>query len=91
METSLEIAVARARERWWAGRQNDSHFGGRFVPDEAVTRCYDDAQSTESKCAANALILAERAANELGHGKLRRFDLDAQTGAPRQTLETNFG
>lgn len=91
VETSLEIALARTKERWWAGRQDDSRFGGRFVPDEAVKRCYDDGQPTESKCAANALILAERAADELGQGKLRRFDLDAQPGAPRQTLQTNFG
>ncbi len=90
VEAPLAVALERARNRWWAGRQSNQAAGGRFVPDEVIESSYVDPLG-ESSCAANARILAERAADELGRGTLRRFDVDTTTGAVRQTLATVFG
>lgn len=79
VEAPLHVALERARNRWWRGRQRDPDLGGRFVADHIIEGYYA-AHSWQSSCAANALILAERAADELGAGKLRRFDVDPATG-----------
>jgi dephospho-CoA kinase len=89
VEAPLTVALERARDRWWTGRQTDLALGGRFVPDQVIESFYVD-HLWQSSCAANALILAERAADELGRGKLRRFDVDTTTGAVRQSSETVF-
>lgn len=89
VEAPLAVAVGRARKRWWDGRLGDPIMGGRFVPDEVIERIYVDPAGV-SCCAANAWNLAERAANELGRGVLRRFDVDAATGEVRQTRATEF-
>ncbi len=65
-------------------------MGGRFVPDEVIERIYVGPAGV-SCCAANAWNLAERAADELGRGVLRRFDVDSATGEVRQTRATEFG
>lgn len=90
VEAPLEVSLARAKERWWSGRQSDPHHGGRFISDAAIRGCYDEIHTHESKCAANAWELAERAADELGHGVLRRFDVDQTTGTLRQVRATSF-
>lgn len=89
VEAPVDVALERARTRWWTGRQDDLELGGRFVPDQVIESFYAD-HTWQSSCAANALILAERAADELGNGKLRRFDVDARTGAVTLSSETVF-
>lgn len=90
VEAPVDVALTRARGRWWEGRLNDARMGGRFIPDEAITACYPHEVAGESMCAANAVDLAQRAADELGRGLLRRFDVDISTGAVRQTLQSDF-
>lgn len=89
VEAPVNVALERARHRWWTGRQGDLELGGRFVPDHIIEEFYLD-HSWQSCCAANALLLAERAADNLGNGKLRRFDVDAKTGAVALSSETVF-
>ncbi|MGO4856877.1 zeta toxin family protein [Arthrobacter sp. 2MCAF14] len=88
VETTLTSAIERARQRWWSGRQNDAAMGGRFVPDAVVDHCY--GVGTESQCAANALSLARMAADAIGRGTLRRFDVDEATGNIQLTSITTF-
>lgn len=89
VEAPLAVAIGRARKRWWDGRRGDPIMGGRFVPDEVIERIYVDPAGP-SCCAVNAWNLAERAADELGRGVLRRFDVDLATGEVRQTRATEF-
>lgn len=90
VEIPLELALERGKERWWRGRESDVRYGGRFVPDVAIQRCYEFGRPDSSVCAVNALDLAERAADELGAGSLRRFDVDTQSGRPYQVSFTAF-
>lgn len=89
VEAPLDFVVERARQRWWKGRRGGG-LGGRFVSDEVVKGFYKQSPD-ESVCATNARILAERAADELGRGTLRRFDVDPVTGAVKQASTTDFG
>lgn len=89
VEAPLATAIARARTRWWDGRQKDPQMGGRFVPDDVIARIFTGTAGV-SNCAANAWALAERAADELGKGVLRRFDVDPATGVVRLTQATAF-
>lgn len=66
VEAPMALAISRAKDRWWAGRQGDDYFGGRFVPEAATIACYDTGQPGASICADNALLLAEKAADGLG-------------------------
>lgn len=91
VEIPLAMALERARQRWWSGRKQDEYYGGRFVPEFAIRGCYDVNSPYASICSVNALDLAEKAAEGLGRGKLRRFDVDARTGQPHQTSVTDFG
>ncbi|MDD7835852.1 zeta toxin family protein [Paenarthrobacter sp. AB444] len=88
VETTRDTAVERARQRWWAGRLNDPVMGGRFVPDTVIEHCY--ASGAESICAANALRLAQMAADTVGRGTLRRFDVDQTTGEVHASNVTTF-
>jgi len=89
VEAPVDVAIQRARSRWWDGRQSDLELGGRFVPDTEIKKFYSE-HSWQSCCAANALALAERAATDLGSGTLRRFDVDAKTGSLTLSSETIF-
>jgi dephospho-CoA kinase len=89
VEAPLHVATERARTRWWHGRQRDLDLGGRFVAEKVIQGYYEN-HSWQSSCAANALILAERAADELGAGKLSRFDVDPATGVVTLSSETVF-
>ncbi|WP_209682814.1 zeta toxin family protein [Arthrobacter stackebrandtii] len=89
VEVPLKTALKRARQRWWDGRRH-SPAGGRFVPEDAIRACYG-ANPNESLSAANAMQLAQDAAEGLGHGSLRRFDVDPQSQVPVQTRYTIFG
>jgi len=88
VETTQADAIERARLRWWAGRQEHAAMGGRFVPDAVIAHCY--GASTESICAANAMKLAQMAADALGRGTLRRFDVDHVTGGVHASHVTTF-
>ncbi|MCU6479037.1 zeta toxin family protein [Arthrobacter sp. A2-55] len=89
VELPLERALQRARDRWWDGRQQYVE-GGRFLPEDAIRACYD-GDPREGLSARNAVKLAEDAADGLGHGSLRRFDLDPVAQAPIQTKFTIYG
>ena len=88
VETTQFSAIERARQRWWAGRLEDPAMGGRFVPDVVIEHCF--GSSTESICAANALKLAQMAADAVGRGTLRRFDVDQATGEVHASNVTTF-
>ncbi|MFJ4027893.1 zeta toxin family protein [Paenarthrobacter sp. NPDC089989] len=88
VETIRETAIERARQRWWSGRLQDPVMGGRFVPDAVIEHCY--ASGPESICAANALKLAKMAADTVGRGTLRRFDVDQATGKVRPSNVITF-
>ncbi|MFC8041705.1 hypothetical protein ACFUOZ_20325 [Paenarthrobacter sp. NPDC057355] len=53
-----------------------------------MARCY--ATGAESICAANALRLAQMAADSVGRGTLRRFDVDQATGEVHASNVTTF-
>lgn len=89
VELPMSAALERARTRWWDGRKKEPE-GGRFIPEEAIKACYG-TNPDEGLSARNAMRLAEDAADGLGHGSLRRFDLDPSTQAPVQTRFTIFG
>ncbi|BAS18626.1 hypothetical protein AHiyo8_pI69300 (plasmid) [Arthrobacter sp. Hiyo8] len=88
VEAPFDVALERIRERWWSDRIKEP-MGGRFVSDDVLKGYYADGLG-ESVCAHNAAILAERAADELGHGILRRFDVETD-GSVKQTSRTDFG
>ncbi|MCX8454749.1 zeta toxin family protein [Paenarthrobacter ureafaciens] len=88
VETHRASAIERARQRWWTGRLNDPAMGGRFVPDAVIEHCYQT--DTSSICAANALKLAQMAAEAVGRGTLRRFDVDQATGEVHASAVTTF-
>lgn len=89
VELPLDAALKRARQRWWDGRKRSAD-DGRFVPEDAIRACYGERPG-ESLSAANAMRLAQDAADGLGRGSLRRFDLDPSTLVPVQTQYTVFG
>lgn len=90
VEAPLHVTKERARERWWTGRCEDA-FGGRFVPEAVIEGLYSDSGPEQSCCVANARALAERAGDELGQGRLLRFDVDPDTGTIERSFVTSFG
>lgn len=61
IEIPKAVAHERALERWWAGRDDsESELGGRFVPQSAISACYDPDSDT-SRCRRNAEELRRRA------------------------------
>lgn len=54
VEVPVELAIQRARGRWWTGRQSGTALGGRFVSDETVERFYENGHSP---CSATAYDL----------------------------------
>lgn len=87
VEAPLEVALARVKQRWWTGRNNNP-LGGRFLSEHHIRVLYDNP--AESKCASNAVLLAELAREELGRGSHRRFDVAEPTNKPQLTSETTF-
>lgn len=76
VESPEELAVERARERWWEERKSGEP-GGRFVPEAVVRACFE---YRESSCAKNARVFAEHAREELGAGELVRYEVNPRTG-----------
>lgn len=90
VELSLQAALDRARLRWWWGRQMRGSMGGRFLLEDAIRASYN-GKANKWSSAGNAARLAQHAAESLGHGLLRRFDLDQSTGIPALTVEVTYG
>lgn len=61
--TELQVALERAKSRWWQGRLANG-LGGRFTPPQAIRDLYDRQDGT-SRCSDNARKLVEEA-NQLG-------------------------
>lgn len=75
VETPEDVAVQRARDRWWEERVLGEP-GGRFIPEEVVRASFTEGRSS---CTTNALTLYEKAQDELGSGKLIRYRFDPST------------
>ncbi|WP_369046763.1 zeta toxin family protein [Sinomonas sp. P10A9] len=90
IELQPAVAIERATRRWWVGREEARGFiadsagplGGRFVPEEAVARCYSNG-GRDSLCSINARRLAERADDELGRGSFQRYVVSGPDATPR--------
>lgn len=87
VEAPLEVALIRAKQRWWHGRLHET-LGGRFISEQVIRALYTTAQ--QSVCESNARLLAERAGDELGRGQLNRFDVSDPEGRPQLTARTTF-
>ena len=55
--TDLEVALERAKSRWWEGRLTGG-TGGRFTPPRAIRMLYDRADGG-SRCSDNARDLVK--------------------------------
>jgi hypothetical protein len=65
VQAPLEIAIERARQRWWDGRRDlTRELGGRFISDAVVRSSY--RPDGTSKCHTHAVELQAAAQHRQG-------------------------